>query len=266
MTYRNALLLGVLGAVATWWVVTTFIAPHQNPSKERLTFSNTAQWDPTFLALTETPLTYKDAALLHIELPPPPSNTSSTTLLELAILRERIPLRTPEKLQEIQDENDLHTLYLAGHVFTDYIDSSMFPATALLLQDSFNDLTALTMREKKRFDRVRPSALDTRITTTLPVPGHPAYPSGHSTQAHYLAYVFSELAPAQRETFLEKADQIARNRELAGLHYPSDTEAGKLLAQQFFTIMMQQEKFLSLLEAAKKEWVAKGLTQAGASH
>jgi hypothetical protein len=33
------------------------------------------------------------------------------------------------------------------------------------------------------------------------------------------------------------ADRISRNRELAGLHYPSDTEAGRELAAKIFPLL-----------------------------
>jgi membrane-associated phospholipid phosphatase len=68
------------------------------------------------------------------------------------------------------------------------------------------------------------------------VPGHASFPSGHSTQAHLMALcvndVFNTLP--QQNTVLEDlwtlADRIARNREIAGLHYPSDSDAGRAIA------------------------------------
>jgi acid phosphatase (class A) len=162
--------------------------------------------------------------------------------------------RTPEKIQDIIAEINLETTYFNGRVLKDYIDENEFPATAALLAESFHDLTVVVLQQKQKFDRVRPNKLDPTLETVIAVPGHPAYPSGHSTQMHFIAYVLSELAPARRAEFLSRADQIAHNREIAGLHYPSDSAAGVLLAQQFFDIMMQNEKFKTLLAVAKEEW------------
>jgi hypothetical protein len=70
------------------------------------------------------------------------------------------------------------------------------------------------------------------------VPGHASFPSGHSTQAHLMALcmgdVLATLPGAQQQVVTDDlwtlADRIARNREIAGLHYESDTQAGRAIA------------------------------------
>ena len=101
---------------------------------------------------------------------------------------------------------------------------------------------------------MRPSYLDPTLSTALPVPEHPAYPSGHATQAALIALVLSELDPENSAAYFTSADRIAQNREIAGLHYPSDSQAGKLIAQQLFPVLLRDEAFAQLLEEAKAEW------------
>ena len=50
------------------------------------------------------------------------------------------------------------------------------------------------------------------------------------------------------------ADRIARNREVLGLHYPSDPVAGKTLADQTFALMTPLRKVAHLITAATTEW------------
>jgi acid phosphatase (class A) len=70
-------------------------------------------------------------------------------------------------------------------------------------------------------------------------PGHPSYPSGHATVAWTFAYLFGEFArPRERKLLEATAAQVARNREIAGVHYPSDSEAGRLLARQMVDVML----------------------------
>ena len=101
---------------------------------------------------------------------------------------------------------------------------------------------------------MRPSVLEPDIEPIIDVPPHPAYPSGHSTQLYFFAYVLSELVPSEREGFLEKAARVAKNREIAGVHYPSDTEAGRMLARQFVDLLFQNAEFNALFEQARTEW------------
>jgi hypothetical protein len=92
------------------------------------------------------------------------------------------------------------------------------------------------MHFKAKFKRQRPSQLCPALLPPLPVPGHAAYPSGHSTQAHLIAHCAGLVLPAPVRPVLQAnldalADRIARNREIAGVHYPSDTAAGVTLAK-----------------------------------
>jgi hypothetical protein len=93
---------------------------------------------------------------------------------------------------------------------------------------------------KDKHDLPRPSQLCPALLPPIPVPGHSSWPSGHSTQAHLMkncmVRVFAaSTMPAADQTVLSSdltslADSIARNREIAGLHYAKDSEAGARLA------------------------------------
>ena len=94
---------------------------------------------------------------------------------------------------------------------------------------------------KKFYDRVRPSILskellkhniiDDSIKPWIKLPTHPAYPSGHATQSMFLAEYFSNYYPQYRQCFENAAEEISVNREIAGLHYRSDTIAGYKLGK-----------------------------------
>jgi acid phosphatase (class A) len=107
---------------------------------------------------------------------------------------------------------------------------------------------------KQRYNRVRPSFLRPEIGHLFPIPGHPAYPSGHATQAFAIAYLLQELDPDHAGTYRADALRIGRNREIAGLHYPSDTDAGQQVARQVVDALLGEPRFLSLLKSAKAEW------------
>ena len=47
---------------------------------------------------------------------------------------------------------------------------------------------------------------------------------------------------------------MAHSREIIGVHYPSDSEASRMLARQLVSKLFQNEKFLKDFEQVKKEW------------
>jgi PAP2 superfamily len=72
-------------------------------------------------------------------------------------------------------------------------------------------------------------------------PGHPGYPSGHATQAYTFAYLLASKFPEKEAALLAVAEQVATNRELAGLHFQSDSLSGQRLGEQFAAAILDAE-------------------------
>jgi len=90
---------------------------------------------------------------------------------------------------------------------------------------------------KKKFNRRRPSELRPALLPPLAVPGHASYPSGHATEAHLIAQLLAAVITPTHdaERWLSPlANRIAINREVMGLHYRSDSEAGRYLAEYIY--------------------------------
>jgi hypothetical protein len=91
------------------------------------------------------------------------------------------------------------------------------------------------MRFKHALASLRPHELSPQIQPMIQTPGHSAYPSGHGTEAHLIAYLLCELVPPQttinmlREQLMRQAARIAINRTVAGVHFPVDSAAGQHL-------------------------------------
>src|SRR4029434_8252976 len=66
----------------------------------------------------------------------------------------------------------------------------------------------------------------------------------------------AHLVPSARQQLMDRAWEVAVNRERAGLHYRSDTVAGKSLAERVFAILTTEcELFRTTLEKAMAaEW------------
>ena len=111
------------------------------------------------------------------------------------------------------------------HTYASLTTDPKYRATSKVILAAYHDLAIATFVMKQKFNRVRPSILDKDLGHTIQIPTHPAYPSGHATGAYVIAYLLQELDPESAQTYLKAAKQITENREIAGLHYPSDSEA-----------------------------------------
>jgi membrane-associated phospholipid phosphatase len=222
--------------------------------RDRLSFSRTMTWDDSLTPQLSIAAQYLGDDEKLIVLPPPPVNSSERTRAELELLRGYRHLRTSARVTQIREEVDAGPLRIGRMTLADYFESSKLKHTARAIRAVLAEVYPIIFRFKHRFDRVRPHLLDTTLEPVIDVPQHPAYPSGHSTQAHVVAYLLSEIAPARRAEFERDALRIAVNREIAGVHYPSDTAAGALLARQVLDRMLQKPAFAQLVQQAKAEW------------
>jgi hypothetical protein len=106
---------------------------------------------------------------------------------------------------------------------------------------------------KEKYARPRPSELLPALFSPLEY-HHPSYPSGHALVAHLMAYCAAYIRPDMQATFVGLANQIGANREIAGLHFPSDTAAGIDFAEQLFQSMLETKTMRTVLEEAKDEY------------
>jgi hypothetical protein len=112
------------------------------------------------------------------------------------------------------------------------------------------------MHYKHLWNRPRPSQLSPGLMPPLAVPGHASYPSGHSTQAYLVSMLLAQVMPAEVSNVLPRtptsllttppdslldrlAERVARNREVLGLHYPSDSVCGQNLAVRLYNLLQQ---------------------------
>jgi hypothetical protein len=96
----------------------------------------------------------------------------------------------------------------------------------------------IEMRFKHELACWRPTDYSPQVQPVVTTPGHGALPSGHCTQSYLVAEVLGALLalddaePAQRavRTQLQRiAARISTNRVIAGVHFPVDNVAGRLL-------------------------------------
>jgi len=114
------------------------------------------------------------------------------------------------------------------------IDPHQHPHTFGLINTLSFIASLIVMNWKRYYWRARPSQINRHIEPAILVPAHFSFPSGHSTEVHLIAealkYVLEGSNLDANARIDHEATEIAENREWAGVHYASDTAAGKTLA------------------------------------
>ncbi len=204
------------------------------------------------------------------KLPPCPANSSKQTRAEIDYL-----LRLQADRTELEGERALYfapfgystsmkhddpefaaqqrNLFYVGRSIGSWFDPRDLPVTTELVGRVWRDASYYVWRMKFKYARIRPYTIDPSLKN-LDSPNWAAFPSGHSFYAHMLAYLYSELAPEFSDIFLKDARDIAHSREIIGVHYPSDSEAGRVIARQFVDLLLRSEKFPPEFDKVKAEW------------
>ena len=137
----------------------------------------------------------------------------------------------------------------------------MRSASKAMIDAAIEDLTCGVFQLKMDFNRGRPhQCCNLQIEPLFNdqrdpnYPGHPSYPSGHASQAFTTALLYAHLFPRLEESLLTAARRVARNREIGGMHFPSDTDAGEDLSTQFVGMLVRCGSFEPLMNAVRAEW------------
>ena len=231
-------ILLVIAVICTGWSASI------TGAAETLVFGN--QWDEYYKQLsTEEPELLPPGWRSLISVPPPPDDGFTRTEVEYIIALQ--PLRRQYQSHIVTQLTDV------VHPFTDNLKLS--EASVAALRDFWDqlvpDITRVHMHFKAKFNRARPRQYAKKVAPSIDPPGHPAYPSGHSTDSHTLALLLAEIWPEKKAQLLSIAFQIAMNREIAGVHYRSDTAAGYLLAQQIVALLPRNPKGKALIAELK---------------
>jgi membrane-associated phospholipid phosphatase len=109
-----------------------------------------------------------------------------------------------------------------------------------LLHVAIYDTTIATWDSKYAYNRPRPSVFDRSLSTALPNPASPSYPSENAAVAAAAAEVLAYLFPKDAAFFAAQAKAASQSRLLAGVEYPSDVSAGRDLGRAVAALVIQR--------------------------
>lgn len=200
-----------------------------------LTFSNTEKWGDDELNSKNYHTKTGKYLLDNAPRISNPANNSFTTQTEIDDILHKQHNITHEKIVQMEKELYLDNIY---HLF------ETTPQEASTFNQLFEqEINYVIFNLKHEYNRVRPYTINSKVKTYITKPKHPSYPSGHSTQAYFIANVMSNKYPENKDKYFNTANEIAVNREYGGFHYTSDTQYGKILAKYLSDFYLNHTTF-----------------------
>ena len=182
-------------------------------------------------------------------------NERDKQLLDIIALSDEREARFAEIIDQHTGEGALK--YWLGMLM---IDASS-PATLQLVHVGRRLGEMVVMCLKKHFGEPRPSQVCPALVPMIDPPITPSYPAGHALQSHLISKLIeaSYRAVSQSHMLFALSHRVAENRVVAGLHYPIDSEAGVVAAEDIYARLMSDDPqrrcddFRTLLDAARVE-------------
>ncbi|MEQ1489056.1 MAG: phosphatase PAP2 family protein [Terricaulis sp.] len=215
---------------------------------------------PAADAPTPAPYLAPNALDFRTLLAAPPSPASPADLRDRAVVLERQGVDAERFQSALLDGLLVYPRFEA--VLGAPIDRAAAPALVQLLNRTMIDVSEVAFQAKEHFQRPRPYQRF-QLTRVCGVSVAPApeltptigssYPSGHAAYGWATAMVLARIWPDRAESLLARAAEFAESRVVCGVHFPSDIEAGRVIAAAVVARLDASPDFQADLAAARAE-------------
>jgi acid phosphatase (class A) len=220
-------------------------------------------------ALAFVALTAFSPALLHAEdakpysdnkeinllllLPPPPALDSAQMKAELGEVLTLQVTRTKEMEARAIADATQNVWRFADVVDSPKFNAETLPKVAAFFDRVFRTKAAVNDPAKDAWKRPRPHLYSDLVKPVVPLETTGSYPSGHAILGTLMGIELANMLPEKRPAIMARAWEYGHNREVGGIHYPSDIEMGRISGSVIAQTISTNPDFKQEFEAAKAE-------------
>lgn len=195
-------------------------------------------------------------------LPPPPAFASSFFVNDSLMYEWGKSQRLLGERSDIARRDAVYGLETIIREFSEpfglQISENGTPQIYKLLKDALATCDSICLLPKRYYMRKRPFAYY-HEQTLVPEQeeshiGNGSYPSGHTILGWSAALLLTEINPEAQDTLLARGYMYGESRIIAGYHWASDVEAGRLAASAAYAKLHTNKRFLKQMIRARKEF------------
>jgi len=184
-------------------------------------------------------------------LAPPPAPQSAAGKADIAAVLAAQAARTDADVKAAQADDATSVFRFADVMGAGFKPESL-PFAAGFFNDVGADLNRAIGPAKDRYNRPRPIVEDARVEPVVKA-ANASYPSGTATFAYGTAILLADMVPEKAAAIFARADAYAHNRVVAGVHYPTDVEAGRISAAVIDYVLLHDAAFMADFAKARAE-------------
>jgi acid phosphatase (class A) len=189
--------------------------------------------------------------LVHI-LAPPPAPDSDEGKADLAAVLAAQASRTDVEVRSAQADSEASVFRFAGVMGPEFRAENL-PFAMTFFKNVYSDDDQAVAMAKSYFDRPRPFVADHDVKPVIEQAPNASYPSGHATFAYVTAILLADMVPEKAAAIFGRAAILAHNRVVAGVHYPTDVDAGRVSGSVIDNVFLHEPRFMADFEKARAE-------------
>lgn len=191
------------------------------------------------------------ADLDHL-LPPPPALGSAQEAADMATVMQAQAARTAEAAVQAEADHQRSIFRFADVMGPTFAPANLPFATGFFAR-VYADEKQIVSQTKAYFNRPRPFMVDSNLSPMVDPKHTPSYPSGHTTWAYVMAIILANMVPEKASLIYDRAAEYGYNRVIAGAHFPTDVEAGRIAGTVIDSAFFHDQKFLNDFYKARAE-------------
>lgn len=185
-------------------------------------------------------------------LAPPPARDSAETKMEIEELLKIQAVRTDDQAS-LAVADHVYDVFRFADVMGPDFNPDKLPLTKAFFDRVVDTSKSIVEPAKDYWQRDRPKVVDSRIQPVMKESKSFSYPSGHSTAGTLMAIILADMVPEKSAAIFGRGWQFARNRLVAGEHFPSDIQAGRIAGTVIASQLFENGEFKADYAAAKVE-------------
>jgi acid phosphatase (class A) len=183
-------------------------------------------------------------------LSPPPTGLEAQE--DMRIVERWQGLRS-KAMEEKSLADSEQSVFIFADVLDNRFNAKNFPIADNFFNSVYKTESNLNKQGKDRWQRLRPPASNQNLKPVGKFVNEGSYPSGHAAFGWLTGIVLADMIPEKRDAIMMRAREISLNRVIGGVHFPSDIEAGRMLAVACAVEIRDNPAFLADFEEARQE-------------
>jgi acid phosphatase (class A) len=185
-------------------------------------------------------------------LPKSPEAGGEVDRMDMAAVRGYQSLQGTPRWTQATSDASLDMMKVYGPIIGPEFTATKRPDMVALLAYAGKKFSEASNEAKATFPRPRPFLADPSLTTCVTEkPGGSSYPSGHSGWGWLSAQIIARAEPSYTLPLLARGRDYGLSRAICGVHYPSDVEVGRIVADTVLARLDNDAEYQRLLAATK---------------